>query len=487
MKLMPSPALVKSSLASHSWIGLLTGALMYLICLSGTLAVFYQEIERWEQPAVDEYRDYDPAAIDRAYNQVLQQHAEDTHHIFLSLPTQKRPRAEISTDTQSWYIKRNGALGEAVSHEWRDLLVNLHLYLHLPTTFGLIVVSIIGALLCGLIISGFVAHPRIFKDAFRLRMRGSRHLEQGDIHNRLSVWGAPFHLMIAVTGAFFGLAALMSAIFANAYFDGDRQRVIDTIYGAEPQLEQPVRAAAVGSILNQMETIAPDAVPFYVVVEDVGTPGEYILLGAKHPDRLIWVEQYRFDTAGNYLDKIGFSDGEPGRQVIFSVYRIHFGHFDGFAVKVLYGILGLALTVVSVTGINIWLARRRTRDYLNNFWTGIVWGAPLALALTAVTQVLLGIPSTLLMWLIIVAAMALAQIVDDDRRSKYYLLAATSATLLILVGGYSLKFGSAALTPLALTFNSTLLITALILGFAALRLRQKPFVSSALSMQYRSS
>jgi hypothetical protein len=33
-----------------------------------------------------------------------------------------------------------------------------------------------------------MAHPRIFKDAFRLRIGGSVRLEQADLHNRLSVW-----------------------------------------------------------------------------------------------------------------------------------------------------------------------------------------------------------------------------------------------------------------------------------------------------------
>lgn len=59
-----------------------------------------------------------------------------------------------------------------------------------------------------------------------------------------------------------------------------------------------------------------------------------------------------------------------GKQVVYSMYYLHFGHFGGFAVKLIYTILGLALTVVSVTGINIWLARRRHRDALNDLWRG---------------------------------------------------------------------------------------------------------------------
>ncbi len=110
------------------------------------------------------------------------------------------------------------------------------------------------------------------------------------------------------------------------------------------------------------------------------------------PGRLIWAEYYRFDANGSYVGRSDYSDGPVGRQVIYSSYRIHFGNFGGVPVKILYALLGLSLTVISVTGINIWLARRKTRDYLNDLWIGSVWGAPAALALTAVTEILLNIP-----------------------------------------------------------------------------------------------
>lgn len=479
MKLTLSPGLVKKSLSSHSWVGLLVGVLMYLVCLSGTVAVFYLEFERWEQPYVTEYTSYDPAAVQASYEQLLRENTEDTHHIFMLLPTEEMPRTTISTDTQGWFVNPDGTLAEKVGHEWTHLLTHLHLYLHLPSTWGMIVVSILGALLCGLIVSGFLAHPRIFKDAFNLRLKGSRHLEQADIHNRLSVWGAPFHLMIAITGAFFGLAALMAALFAGAFMNGDREAVIQTIYGEEPKLEQAVKPAAIDKALAQMHTIAPNAEPFYITMEDVGTPQQYLIVGARHSGRLIYAEQYRFDSDGNYLDNAGFTDGELGQQAIFSVYRIHFGHFGGFAVKVVYAILGLALTVVSVSGINIWLARRKTRDYLNNLWTGVVWGTPLALTFTAITQVIFGLPSVALYWVVTIAAMAFGQWINDDRQGKRLLLFANAVTLVVLVVAYCIKFGSNAFALLPLGVNSVLLLLALLFAFMATRLKGQQRVWSS--------
>lgn len=472
MNLTTSASLVKRSLASHSWLGVMIGALMYLVCLSGTLAVFYPELERWEQPDVTESTAYDPARLEQAYHTLVASGEPLTHHMFLSLPTDEMPRTSIASENRGWFVNPDGTLGPEVAHDWTHMLIYLHLYLHLPETFGMVLVSALGALLCGLIVSGFVAHPRLFKDAFLLRLGGSRHLEQADIHNRLSVWGAPFHLMIAVTGAYFGLAALVSFVLAAAYFDGDTDAVTAAAFGAEPELNQPAEPLAIAAALEQMPDIAPDARPFYLTVEEADVPEkQWMIVGARHAGRLIWAEQYTFDAAGNYLGKVGYSDGDVGRQAIFSVYRLHFGHFGGLGVKLLYLVLGLALTVVSVTGINVWLARRRGRDRLNDLWAGFVWGTPAALGVTAIAEVLLGIPSTALFWLTLAAAMAWAVRVQDETTSKRQLQAATAVVLVLLVAGYLVRFRADAWQAVPVTINAALLATAVMFGRVAGRSR----------------
>ena len=47
MKLIPDAAIVRSGLSAHAAIGLLAGALLYLVCLSGTALVFYEELQRF--------------------------------------------------------------------------------------------------------------------------------------------------------------------------------------------------------------------------------------------------------------------------------------------------------------------------------------------------------------------------------------------------------------------------------------------------------
>lgn len=473
MKFVPSASLVKKSLTGHSWIGLMVGVLMYLVCLSGTLAVFYEEFERWEQPYVEEFRDMDPGQAEQTFADWMSGVAV-TPHMYFVLPTESVPRARLATEEESWFVDSDGSIGAAERNDWTEMLLSLHLYLHLPETWGMVLVSALGAMLCALIISGLVAHPRIFRDAFNFRLNGSRHLEQADIHNRLSVWGVPFHLMIAVTGAWFGLVLPFLAVYASAEHDGDEEAVVATVFGKEPELDQVVGPLAIGTALEQMQTLAPEAKPLMIVAHDVGEPSQFFAVPALHPGRLIYAENYLFDASGNFLRSDGFSDGASGKQVIYSIYRLHFGHFGGLAVKLAYGLLGLALTVVSVTGINVWLARRRTRDYLNDAWNGIVWGAPVAFAVTATTQIILGWPSTAIFWVTLAAATVLCLKLRDVERGALLLQRAAAIALAVLLAAYAVRFGHDALTPAAFGVNAAIGVTAAV--FAWMGQRPKPVV-----------
>jgi len=469
MKFSLSPSLVKSSLASHSWIGLLVGFLMYLICVTGSLVVFSNYLKRWEQPAVPEYQTLAPQAATKAYGELLARMPDISGDILVMLPREDQPRGMLVSAGGVYFLNEDGSRAGNISTPWTNSMVGLHDALHIPSDWGEILVSVIGVMLCGLIVSGFLAHPRIFRDAFNFRLGGSRHLEQADIHNRLSVWGAPFHLVIGLTGAWFGIAMLMYTLFGNVFFDGDREAAIESIHGAAPKLEQQVQVADVGHALTAMKDIAPDARPIYMNVEGANSPQQYILLGAEHPDSLIYAEQYRFDQQGNFLGKVGYSDGEPGKQVLFSLYRLHFGHFGGLPVMILYVIFGIALAVVSVTGINIWLVKRKKRDFINNLWAGLVWGTPLAVGISGLAALLLHSGAAAYFWLPLIVSAAFGLVLDNETRSKCWLQRMTAVALLLMAVVHLVLFREHGLSGAALAINLTLLAFAGLFLWLALR------------------
>ena len=49
-----SAKLVARMLSAHAGIGVILGALLYIVSLSGVLVVFHAEFARWEQPHIAE-------------------------------------------------------------------------------------------------------------------------------------------------------------------------------------------------------------------------------------------------------------------------------------------------------------------------------------------------------------------------------------------------------------------------------------------------
>lgn len=422
---------VKRSLASHSWLGLLIAGLMYLVCLSGTLVVLFEELERWEQPNIEEYSDYSADQIALAVDEFMSRVDKIPESTYVVLPSDAVPRIHVSGDGQEWFVNRDGSLSEEPVHGWTHFLKELHINLHLPQTFGIIIVGILGAMLCGLIVTGILAHPRILKDAFTWRRYGQYRLAQADLHNRLSVWGTPFYFMIGLTGAFIGLVGIFIAASASAFFNSDREAVVNAVYGEEPVVTESANEINYQAIFDNLTRYEPDAEPIYLVIQNKGDDNQFVEVAATLPQRLIYSELYQFRSNGELISHQGMSDGAIGRQVAYSVYRLHFGHFAGFPVKVIYLLMGLCLTVICATGVNIWLARRKHRSFINDLWVAIVWGIPFALSVSLLS---LFIPMTPLVLFLSMWTLSLitALTIKNTERSQCLLQLGAGLSLLLV-------------------------------------------------------
>ncbi|MEM9707019.1 MAG: PepSY-associated TM helix domain-containing protein, partial [Pseudomonadota bacterium] len=248
---------VARALDAHSALALAIGGVLYILAVTGTLSVFNLELQRWEQPGAPEMAAIAPSAAEAAARLVFESEDTPTTHLYINFPQPGLPRTVITTDTQAFYATADGRIAGEESFPWTQFLLDLHYYLHLPHTLGIIVVGAFGALLLGLSLSGFLAHPRIFRDAFTFR-RGAGRLTLADVHNRLSVWTAPFHIANALTGAILGLATILAFTIAGARFDGDTAAVFSPIFGGEaPIQEGPSPLAEIAGPLDFMATAYP--------------------------------------------------------------------------------------------------------------------------------------------------------------------------------------------------------------------------------------
>ncbi|WP_432770755.1 MAG: PepSY domain-containing protein [Sphingopyxis sp.] len=424
MTLAVSKDAVQRALSAHAAIGLLASALLYLICLTGTVVVFYQEWQRIEQPAAPEMTAIAPDAVQRGVAAVLATEADKpgTTHLYVHMPVDGLPRATVITDHQAFHIGADGRIAAPEENAWSEFLLGAHYALNIPGLVGMTIVGIFGVMMLALSLSGVIAHPRIFRDAFRLRARDNHGVGLADWHNRLSVWTLPFGLAIALTGAMIGLGVVGAYGLAAAFYKNDLDAAYAPIFGEEHA--QDARAAPLADVAAPLAYMAanhPGVRPTYVILHDPQTRGQHVQIIAAHPRRLIYGESYNFGADGAYHGKVGLSDGHMGQQLAASTYNLHFGNFGGLPVKIVYVLLGLALTVVVATGTSIWLGKRQRRGLheprLRAGWDGVIWGVPLALALTFLARLLLGnaAPLIAIFWTLTVAIPLLAMALPARR------------------------------------------------------------------------
>lgn len=474
---------VAKSLEAHSVIALALGGLIYILAVTGTLSVFNHEFQRWEQPAAPEMSSITPEAAAQAATSVFESEATPTTHLYINFPQPDLPRTVITTDTQAFFANSDGTVGPREDFPWTQFLLDLHYYLHLPQILGLTVVGALGVFLIAMSISGFMAHPRIFRDAFTFR-RGAGRVPLTDLHNRLSVWTAPFHISNALTGAFLGLASILAISIASVSFSGDFFAVFSPVFGGEPPaIDGDAAIAEIAAPIAYMQDNYPDLLPTYFILHDPATAGQHSTIIAEHSNRLIFGEYYNFDASGTFQGNVGISDGTIGQQIIGSVYNVHFGNWGGLPVKLAYLIFGLSLSVVIASGLRIYFTRRREKGRpaprLEAGWEAVVWGTPAMLAVTLLGAVGLdfdGVSLILIFWLglagLCIGATAFARPDRVLRGLKMATCLFVSLAILVHVAKHIDLLGSSALLPITLT----LLFLVLLIGIS---LRPEPLRSSA--------
>lgn len=446
----------QNALNAHNWVGVFLSVLLFLVCLSGTIAVFHLEFERWEQPHIQEMDNVSPAAIEKAMDTFLAQNTQETHHLYVVFPTSDIPRLVVENDHAAYFADMEGNLIEKESVSFTEMLVDLHLYLNLPHSWGMILVSALGAIICTLIVTGVIAHKRIAKDAFKLRRGGNGQQAQIDLHNRFGLWAAPFHTIIAVTGAYFGLAGVILTVVASLNYEGDREAVIDQIFTPDPVLAPQEGKPAIGRAFAQLSELAPEKSPIFLTVHEVGEPEQFIEIYAKAANKMIYAEGYRFDTAGNFIGVAGYEHGEWGKQLVWSMYRLHFGDFAGLISKWLYFVLGVMLTMLCVSGMEIWLSKKAHPPLASRLWYATVWGSVGALALTGVADMFFAGSLIAVFWCVMLLNCVLAATLKT--LTKPYWLALSGISVLALLVTYAAVHGGAFFTVSSLQLNGPMAV-----------------------------
>lgn len=363
----------QSQATLHTWSGLLVGWMLYLIFLNGAISYWRDEVSRWMRPELGAVRDA-PALV-RGATAFLSDRAPQARQWTIELPNERgsgawvawqpkevaeRPRRGASGGREATI----GADGQPVrvrDTRGGDFFYRMHFDLHyLPIQWARWFVSFCTMFMLVAMLSGVIAHKKIFADFFTFR-RGKGQRSWLDGHNALAVLSLPFHLMITYTG----LITLMTVYMpwaALANYD-DRMRLFDDI---APR-NAPVKPTGVAAALPDLAAIVRAAETHWggghVGALRIDYPGDAAMrvtalrrTSDQLPDRN---EPLEFDGQG----RLTRTSPEPSSSILArdGMIGLHAARFAPTAMRWLFFLAGVAGTLMVASGLVLWTVKRRER------------------------------------------------------------------------------------------------------------------------------
>lgn len=371
----------------HGWTGLLLGWVLFVMCLSGTLSVFKPEVGQWMRPEATAKAN--PIEAIATAGRWLAANTKDTTGWYLTAPDARSNTIEAAYDSGGTFLYHalDPVSGAPVARETMggEFFYRLHFELELPYPWGRMLASLAAAVMLIALITGIIAHRRIFKDYFTFRTgKGQRSWLDG--HNALGVLALPFHLMITFTGLVTLSALSLPWGVEAAYGENIAAMFAEMTPGVVQRAPTGTKAplAPLGPMLHEAQRRFGGAPVGRVYVLNPGDSGAVVTVFRADASVVGYMPaEISFDgTNGRMLGE--WAENRAAIQTYNVVYGLHMGRFAPSLTRWLYFLGGAMLTLAIASGLVLWIVKRREKAplslanrILERLNVGVLAGVPL--------------------------------------------------------------------------------------------------------------
>lgn len=344
----------------HSWIGLTAGLLLFVICWSGTVAVFSRDLDRMAgaHPSA-------PAAPEIAWQQVYEK-AKTGFPGWTIIQVNGPPAPGAAVE--SWAEDGDGVLRRIYSDPASGEVIGATSYFNIQRFFRSLHMSLfigelpvfgipLGYLIVGLFsfpllasgITSLIFYHRFWRGFLRLHGNRGARVFWSDLHKLTGLWSLWFVLVIGLTGVWYlvewktpeGPAAPQApAAVANAQ-PMPVNRLVEIAERAYPGLR--VKVLATYELQSGL-------------LEVQGQDGSVLV---RDRAAKAWVNAY----TGEVLGVQRASELSAYQRWIETADPLHFGDFGGLISKSIWFVFGLALSGLCLTGAYLQARRQQLRRF----------------------------------------------------------------------------------------------------------------------------
>ncbi|MCY1194792.1 PepSY-associated TM region [compost metagenome] len=370
---MTAASTIKTWYLVHKWTSLVCTIFLLIICLTGLPLVFHHEIEHWlddGKPLSDVPASTPPANLDKLIGTARSMYpGEAVDYLFFDPdePQVYVGMAKKPGDGQvsGHAVRMDGRTGDVLLDgppyaQDRFSFMGIMLALHVDLFAGLpgeLFLGFMGLLFCVAIVSGVVLYGPFMKklEFGTVRAARSTRLKWLDLHNLLGIVTLVWAFVVGVTGVINELSTPLFRLWQST----ELVRILEPYKGETVPTEL---ASAQSAADTARKALPGNEVSFIAFPGNAfGSPHHYIA----------WM---RGDSPlTSRLNTPVLIDGKTGE--LTTVARmpwyltalelsrpLHFGDYAGMPLKILWALLDIITIIVLVSGLYLWLARRRATD-----------------------------------------------------------------------------------------------------------------------------
>lgn len=370
---MTAAASLKTWYWWHKWASLVCTVFLLVICVTGLPLVFHEEIEHWLEEGkpfavVDEGTPRVPvdqlmASARQEYpNQVLEYVYFDEDHptVYIGMSPSHTGDPKLTHymryDAHTGELLHDAPTVQEEQFSFMGLMFALHvdLFTGLP---GQLFLGLMGLLFVIAIVSGVVLYGPFMRklDFGTVRKGKSRRLKWLDLHNLLGIVLLGWLLIVGLTGVINELSRPLYGVWQAT----DLVKLTAGYQGTEP----PKQLASADAALRA----TAQAVPTHTIIS-FSHPGN--LFATPH-HYMVWTKGNTPFTSHLIVPVlVDAATAEvtavvrpPWYLVMLALSQpLHFGDYGGLPLKILWVLLDLLTIVVLVSGLYLWVARRKATD-----------------------------------------------------------------------------------------------------------------------------